>query len=309
MKFKFKGEDGKYHYLYKVTNTLNGRFYIGVRNSIQFDPGYYGSGKVIRTAIEKYGKENFTKEILSYHNSKEECYEEERRMLTEEFLEKHKSVIYNLKIGGFGGSNKGRKPRPWTEEQKKRNAEIHRGKIVSEKTRKLLSDINIKFSKEDEIEIINYYQKNVVTIRKTAEEFKCCTHTISKILKKYNIKRRSTSITQKGKKLSKEHKDKLTKGRLEYLKNHDTPFKGKKHTKESKRKMSERLYHYYKSHKHIRAIKTAWVDDDDNIIKIFESGREASKFTKCHPSDISAVCNGKKDRVKGFRFKHLKEAA
>jgi group I intron endonuclease len=52
-------------YVYKITNKINGKYYIG---SSKFSPdknwSYYGSGKAIIDAIKKYGKSNFIKEIL-----------------------------------------------------------------------------------------------------------------------------------------------------------------------------------------------------------------------------------------------------
>jgi group I intron endonuclease len=48
--------------IYKVTNTINGKIYVGKQTST--NKNYYGSGKLIKQAIKKYGRENFTKEII-----------------------------------------------------------------------------------------------------------------------------------------------------------------------------------------------------------------------------------------------------
>ena len=47
----------KYYYLYKITNLINNKFYIGVHETDNINDGYMGSGRAIRAAIEKYGKE------------------------------------------------------------------------------------------------------------------------------------------------------------------------------------------------------------------------------------------------------------
>jgi group I intron endonuclease len=48
--------------VYKVTNKVNGKIYIG--KDSHDNPSYLGSGKLITRAINKYGKDNFYKEIL-----------------------------------------------------------------------------------------------------------------------------------------------------------------------------------------------------------------------------------------------------
>ena len=53
-----------YGYIYLTINTINKRMYIGKKQSEQYDPTYYGSGKVIKQAIQKYGIENFNNVIL-----------------------------------------------------------------------------------------------------------------------------------------------------------------------------------------------------------------------------------------------------
>lgn len=52
-------------YVYQITNLINGKKYIGSSNKEPNENwSYYGSGKLIKQAIEKHGKENFKKEIL-----------------------------------------------------------------------------------------------------------------------------------------------------------------------------------------------------------------------------------------------------
>ncbi|ASJ80240.1 homing endonuclease [Escherichia phage ECD7] len=89
-----------YYYLYQITNNLNGMVYVGMRTSkkpIEKD-SYWGSGKRIKRAIKKYGIENFTKTILSTHNTLEELALAEKKIVTKEFVEREDT--YNIALGG-----------------------------------------------------------------------------------------------------------------------------------------------------------------------------------------------------------------
>jgi len=75
-------EDKKYHMIYMTTNTLNGKFYIGVHSTDDPEDGYLGSGRGISFAIKKYGKENFERTTLMFFPSRDLALEYESEIVT-----------------------------------------------------------------------------------------------------------------------------------------------------------------------------------------------------------------------------------
>jgi len=85
--------------IYEIKNKINGKSYIGQHSSDELGT-YWGSGKLIRKAIEKYGIENFERTILESCPNKNELNEREKYWI------KEKDSInsgYNLTEGGTGG--------------------------------------------------------------------------------------------------------------------------------------------------------------------------------------------------------------
>lgn len=136
-----------YYYVYKIINNINGKYYIGAHRSSIMEDSYMGSGKLIQSAIRKYGKENFTKEILIVCSSEEEMYAKEAEIVNKVFCLSRET--YNMAPGGFGGTMAfNRKPHTvkHSEETKEkiRQAALNK-KPITEETRNKLSENN--FSK------------------------------------------------------------------------------------------------------------------------------------------------------------------
>lgn len=162
----------KFYFLYKTTNLLNQKFYVGVHTTNKLDDGYLGSGKRIKYEITKYGKENFERIILEYFSSREEMLRREKEIINEEFI--NNELCLNLKLGGEGG---------WdylnssSESHRKRTSEA--GKLCHEKypelgTENLKKGITpesskkrVKTTKEKYGE--NWYREMVSSIPRTKE--------------------------------------------------------------------------------------------------------------------------------------------
>lgn len=90
-----------YYIIYKIVNTINDKYYIGKHKTQDLHDDYLGSGKLIRSAINKYGRDKFTKTILELCNSEEHMNERERAILTLEHV--NNPNCYNCRVGGEGG--------------------------------------------------------------------------------------------------------------------------------------------------------------------------------------------------------------
>ena len=138
------------YYIYRITNKINGKTYIGQHKYKKLDDSYMGSGKLIKRAQKKYGIENFEKEILySRIQYKTTADDVERFAIAKErALGK---AEYNIADGGNGGNLgeevnkkhsetcKGRHP---SAETIRKRSEAMKGHKVSEETRKKISEAN-----------------------------------------------------------------------------------------------------------------------------------------------------------------------
>lgn len=91
-------------YIYKTTNTINGKIYIGKKKSETFlGEKYLGSGIRLNSAISKYGKESFVVELLDSAQDLTELNAKEVKYIAE-YNSRDPGVGYNIAAGGDGGA-------------------------------------------------------------------------------------------------------------------------------------------------------------------------------------------------------------
>ena len=91
------------HYIYITTNNINGKKYLGQRKSqkknIENDI-YFGSGILIVKALKKYGKENFSKEIIFTCDNRKDIDFAEIDFIKKYRCLENKDIWYNRDAGG-----------------------------------------------------------------------------------------------------------------------------------------------------------------------------------------------------------------
>jgi len=88
--------------IYKTTNLVNGKIYIG-QHYTSADDGYLGSGHRFLKAVKEYGKENFKREILEHISNKDQNLIDIREIYWIDVLNARNSKVgYNINKGGCG---------------------------------------------------------------------------------------------------------------------------------------------------------------------------------------------------------------
>lgn len=224
------------HYLiYKITNNLNGKFYIGKHITENIDDGYMGSGLAIRRAIKKYGAENFTKEILFDVYGEDLMNFLEEAIVDEAFVAREDT--YNIALGGQGGRlllNYS----PLSEETKKKISQAHKGKHLSEETIQKM------------LKTRQGYHHSKETRKKMSDAAKG--HFVSEETKQKIGKHHRGKIISDEQKLKISHAlkgRKLEPNSEEHNRKNADAHRGKKHSDATKQKMSEARKRYWAERK------------------------------------------------------------
>jgi hypothetical protein len=88
----------KYHYIYKTTCIVTGKYYLGMHSTYNLNDGYIGSGKRLGYSINKHGKENHVCEIIEHYFTREWLREREAELVCAETLTD--PTCMNLALGG-----------------------------------------------------------------------------------------------------------------------------------------------------------------------------------------------------------------
>jgi group I intron endonuclease len=204
-----------YGYIYKTTNLINGRLYIGQRKGT-FTPEYLGSGTIIKMAIKQYGKENFRLEVLAFATTGQMLDGLEMKYIYEYRQVFGDRFLYNITDGGRGSSG-----RVFSEESKKKMSLSWIGrkpKILSEEHKKKigLSSLGRKHSEDSRKRIS--LMANGKKHRPMSEETKNKLR-LANIGKKFSDEhKRKLGESNKGRKLSNESKNKIRQAKLKYWK-------------------------------------------------------------------------------------------
>lgn len=196
----------RYFYIYKTTNKIDNKIYIGKRitTTNYENDGYLGSGMILQSIIEKYGREVLQKEILELCKDKIELEERERFWISF-YNSTDIKVGYNLTEGGTGGpTNQGKR----FSEEWKQNISVARknqGNTENHRLAKLRPEYKENQSKASKLSWLNNNigkkrkktykeQEEKGIVRKTNKGFKQSDEVKKSISEKLSIKVKCVNV-------------------------------------------------------------------------------------------------------------------
>jgi group I intron endonuclease len=224
------------YFIYKTTNNINGKYYIGQHITDNLEDGYLGSGTNLTRAIKKYGKENFSRDILATADNQEMLNELEAFYVT--WDEVNDNNCYNLMTGGGACGKRGKETRKKMSEAKKGRISPMLGNTHSPETKQKMSQAHKGKNKGKTI--------SPETRKKLSEGQKGKTYSLDS--------RKKMSEAKKGRKFTPEHRQKLSEAKKGKPRLFKGPFKGKTHSPETKQKMSEARKKYWENKQNLEQL-------------------------------------------------------
>jgi group I intron endonuclease len=219
-------------YIYKTTNTINNKIYIGIssKNSIK-SLSYLGSGITLKKALKKYGRENFKKEIIEENEGFEyKDLQELEKFYISLYNSTNNNIGYNISQGGDGnfGEANGMFGKNHSEESILKMTEIRNSKIKLDPTYGKMSEENILKAKK----FMSERNRVSPTLPNghSDDTKKRISETVTAKILSGEIKRESIPFTDK----KKEQWSKMFSG-------DKNPFYGKTHSIESVKKMRQAI--------------------------------------------------------------------
>lgn len=150
--------------IYKITNIVNNKVYIGKLSRKSDFTNYWGSGLLIKRSIKKYGINNFKKEILEIVNIANQNINEKEKFWINTLNSNNLEIGYNISKGGDGGDNFSNKPEELKNITRIRISKAHKGikqnlDWVKKRTTKTTGKGNGMYGKTHTVEAISKIRK------------------------------------------------------------------------------------------------------------------------------------------------------
>jgi group I intron endonuclease len=248
--------------VYKTINLINNKIYIGKEK--YSSNTYLGSGKILKLAIKKYGKDSFKKEILE--TCSDDIIDDREKYWINFYKSTNHTIGYNITIGGTGGDTFSNL------------SDIEKEKMI-EKVRK--SSLGRKH-KPETIKLLKQVCGKALIERKQSKEE----------IEKRSISLQGKPSNRKGKFLSEESKLKIKNNNTKY-------WLGRHHSEETKEKLRQcRL----KQKMEYRYASYILYDAYDNKIEIINISKflKDNNFSR---TQFYRLINGDRKEYKGFYYK------
>ena len=270
-------ENGYYHLIYKIVNTVNRKIYVGKHSTKDPYDDYMGSGIAIISAIEKYGIENFSKEILFCFTNEKDAFLKESEIVDENFVKR--SDTYNMMCGGEGFSSGKNNPMYNVHRYGKDNPFFN--KKHSEETRLRMTLNHADFSSEKNPMYGKHLSKEAKDKISKANKGKFVGEKSPMYGKKhsqetrYKISKNHADTSGEknpmyGKHLSKEAKDKISKANKGKFVGEKSPMYGKHPSKET-RELMRKNHANVSGNNNPNAKSVLKLDKNGNIITKYET--------------------------------------